>query len=330
MKLLTLLSIIILSYDPAPGQFINTLPAVTDDPHTSAQTAIDRGMMVCLGAAGGSLTATFTEPVTNSHDYDITIYGNAFEGSSEPGIVFVSKDVNHNGKADDPWYEIAGSEYARTIHDYSITYYRPASDTSDIRYTDSEGNTGHILRNTFHTQPYYPTWTTADSLTFHGALLPSNVTIEENKISFASYSYGYADNLPNSDDEACSIKIDWAVDSLGNSAKLDTIHFIRIQTGVLFTDSRQTGEQSTEISAINSIHQIDAVENLTTSTDAPTITTTEIIFPSPLQTQVRLYELSGCLVKVIPCGTEQYSISDLPKNTIYLLRCADFTYKFVR
>ena len=32
-------------------------------------------------------------------------------GSSEPGIVLVSKDTNGNGLADDEWYELAGSEY---------------------------------------------------------------------------------------------------------------------------------------------------------------------------------------------------------------------------
>lgn len=42
-------------------------------------------------------------------------------------IVMVSYDTNMNGKPDDEWYELAGSEYYKptTIHNYSITYTRP-------------------------------------------------------------------------------------------------------------------------------------------------------------------------------------------------------------
>ena len=41
----------------------------------------------------------------------------------------VCQDLNKNGQpdADEPWYELAGSEYnhAETVHNYEITYYRP-------------------------------------------------------------------------------------------------------------------------------------------------------------------------------------------------------------
>lgn len=261
-----ILSIIVLSYDPAPGQFINVLPSVTDDPVQAAQTNLDRGSLVSLGAAGGSLTARFPEPVVNTHDYDITVYGNAFENGSEPGIIFLSYDENGNGLADDQWYEIAGSEYGHTIHNYSITYYRPASDTSNIRYRDSEGNEGFIPRNTFHQQPYYPSWITGDSITYRGALLPSNINDingDGTLVHLESFDYGYADNAPNSNLNACSIKIDWAVDSLGNPANLPQVDFIRIQTGVLYANSGNIGEVSTEISAIHPTATLTSLDGIT-------------------------------------------------------------------
>ena len=34
-------------------------------------------------------------------------------GSAEPGIVFVSKDVNGNGEPDDEWYELAEANTER-------------------------------------------------------------------------------------------------------------------------------------------------------------------------------------------------------------------------
>lgn len=328
MNLVVFLSVVILSYDPAPGQFINILPAVTDNPVTAAQNALDRGMLVSLGAAGGSLTAAFSSPVANTHDYDIAIFGNAFAASAEPGIVYVSKDINHNNLPDDPWYEIAGSEYANTIHNYTITYYRPANDTSNIAYEDSEGNTGYVFHNTFHSQPYFPSWHSTDQLTFYGSLLPSNATTEGETIVFSPFDYGYADNKSNSDTQGCSIKIDWSVDSLGNPANLDTIHFIRIQTGVLFTNSLQTGEQSTEISAINIIQTPQSLDQISADTSEPVFTCSEIIFKSPLTSPAEIYTISGQYLTTIPLGTECYPIFNLPRNAIFLLRTNLNTYRF--
>lgn len=45
--------------------------------------------------------------------YDFAIEGNAFDGSSEPGIVWVMQDVNGNGLPDDTWYQLKGSEYGK-------------------------------------------------------------------------------------------------------------------------------------------------------------------------------------------------------------------------
>ena len=150
-------------YRPAPGQFINTLPAcrvgepidsvlarcrasicgrldtTTFTFHGELVTRIDTvwaESMISLGGYGGYVVVGFDHPVVNMHDYDFEIWGNAFYsdqtsngGSCEPGIVMVGVDSDGDGVPSDGdrWYELAGSEYGHpsTQHDYTITYYRP-------------------------------------------------------------------------------------------------------------------------------------------------------------------------------------------------------------
>jgi hypothetical protein len=70
----------------------------------------------------------FDHSVENSGVYDLWIPGNAFGDAlgswSEPGIVWVNQDENDNGKPDDTWYELKGSETGKTgtIQRYSITH----------------------------------------------------------------------------------------------------------------------------------------------------------------------------------------------------------------
>ena len=259
----------VIEYCPAPGQFINTLPVSADadtyaDILAKAQSNLERGSMISLGAFGGYMVAQFDSPVANAEGYDLIILGNAFATSAEPGVVMVSRDANHNGIADDRWYEIAGSEYANSTKNYEITYYRPEADKDTIkelkqyiRWTDNQGNSGWLSKNATHPQGYYPTWIAADSLTFRGTLLPVNA-IDKNGdgtyFDLKPYEWGYADNQPNSNESGCSIDIDWAVDEDGNAVTLEAIDFIRIHTAVNAVDLGQIGEASTEISAIRALH----------------------------------------------------------------------------
>lgn len=123
---------------PAPGQFVNTLPAFNTgdtkadvlarvaedicgyyDIDEGDTTMVYKPAMISLGSYGGYVVVGFDHPVVNvKGDYDFQIFGNGFfgttaatGGSSEPGIVMVSYDANGNGLPDDPWYELAGSEY---------------------------------------------------------------------------------------------------------------------------------------------------------------------------------------------------------------------------
>ena len=267
----------VIDYRPAPGQFIGDkayLP-MGKTPETAtydevlariSEILIGSGGAVSLGGWGGYITLGFDEPIKNiSGKYDFKVYGNAYYneqyfgigGNSEPGIVLVSKDVNGNGIADDEWYELAGSECRnpKTIHNYSITYYKPNPINGDVMWRDNQGATGYIPRNNYHKQSsYFPLWENADELVFHGSRLPDNgVLISSNNYLLYTYSYGYADNHPN-DSEFSNFDINWAVDASGNSVQLDEIHFIRIYTAVNQVNG-WIGETSTEVSGIENLHK---------------------------------------------------------------------------
>jgi len=260
-------------YRPAPGQFVNVLPTWLEGETEAAVVARadsllrdNRQGMVCLGAWGGSIVFGFDHTVWNvSGAADLEVLGNAFLsrvndagqqlGSSEPGIVFVSRDANGNGLPDDTWYEIAGSEYARE-EDLTVTYLRPANAEDDIQGIRSDGDTIIIRRNVFHQQPYYPEWLSEEEYTLTGRLLPSN------QIANASYdtylfAYGYADNWPNGD-ERNFIDLDRAVNADGSPARLHGIDFVRVQTGIQW-DGGSKGEGSTEITGARDLHP-DAAE----------------------------------------------------------------------
>lgn len=83
---------------------------------------------VSLGSFGGYIIVGFDHSIPNSgNQYDFCVQGNAFDGSSEPGIVWVMQDINGNGLPDDEWYELKGSEAGKeeTIQNFEVTYYRP-------------------------------------------------------------------------------------------------------------------------------------------------------------------------------------------------------------
>lgn len=147
----------IIEYRPAPGQFINKSPG---NP-ASAQTIVGKKGMVTLGAYGGYISFKFDHTVINGEGDDFVIHGNAFKGSSEPGIVMVAYDANGNGKPDnDEWFEIKGSAHSHpnTNLNYELTYYKPSQTETaeDVKWIDNTGATGFVHAITFHKQCYYP------------------------------------------------------------------------------------------------------------------------------------------------------------------------------
>ncbi len=264
-------------YVPAPGQFINTTTSAYREGYTYeevleyATERLQSHSLLSLGGFGGYIVVGFDHTVPNvPGEYDLKIYGNAYynmygsvtgalAGSSEPGIVFVSKDTNGNGLPDDEWYELAGSEYQspEVIREYEITYYRPDPANADVYWTDNQGGEGYIYRSSTHLQDtYYPSWIEEDEITFRGDRLPDNGVNEgtngkENWVSYC-FPWGYADNHPNST-ELCQFKIDWAVDNQGNPVQLDGIDFVRIYTAVN-QHLGWTGEVSTEVQTVEDLH----------------------------------------------------------------------------
>jgi len=240
-------------YMPAMGQFVNELPRYEEGDDAEAMCrkceaaiANNAGGMITLGGWGGYVTFGFDHAVENKPGRDLQILGNAFYmsgsseyGSSEPGIVLVSRDANRNGLPDDTWYELRGCLYddPGTLHHVERTYTR-------------EGDT---LQNPFHKHPYYPQWLSEDAYTLTGALLPSQTVQISGQNVQRILDYGYVDNRPNTDTLGTSFDISWAVDANGQSVQLASIDFVRVYNAV---DEilPQTGELSTEVAGAIDLH----------------------------------------------------------------------------
>ena len=260
----------VFEYLPAPGQFINEMPAATaaDTPETmrqKAEKALTDGSMISLGGFGGYVVFGFDHVVVNREGADFTVLGNAFINSAEPGVIMVSYDANGNGLPDDEWYEIAGSEYNKsaTVKNYEITYYKPETEpvvsheTNYIRWTDNRGQSGFLSKNTFHIQSYYPLWK-GDSYTLTGTFMEANIyDASGNGTNWVNtpYDWGYADNWANNDPKA-QIDIDWAVDKNGNPVKLKGIDFVKVYTGNR-TEGGWMGEISTEVSGFRDLNLLN-------------------------------------------------------------------------
>ncbi|MBR1808807.1 MAG: PKD domain-containing protein [Paludibacteraceae bacterium] len=273
-------------YRPAPGQFVNLMPEYTEGDTEETMRAKAEGLLcnpdsgsICLGGWGGYVVFGFDHTVVNrSGEYDFRILGNAFYadkndptkgGSSEPGVVYVSRDDNGNGLPDDTWYELAGSEYQRSTRNYQLTYFRTPDDhkrtpkptedlvdTTYILWRDLNGVRGYITQNRYHLQNYWPQWIDAERMVFTGTLLPQNAVSykEEGKTKYIlhNYQYGYADNHPN-DQDGSKMNIDWAVNSKGEQVALSGIDFVKVQTGVN-QQCGWIGETSTEVAGAVDLH----------------------------------------------------------------------------
>jgi len=190
-----------------------------------------------------------------SSGYDFAIRGNAIDTSNEPGIVWVMTDRNGNGRPDDTWYELRGSETGKTttFADYEVTYYRPDAPQSDVRWTDNRGGEGRIeyLPHHHRQDSYYPAWIEADRYTLKGTRLEAHNRYDEGKKQWVNYPYdwGYVDNAGSDliDGIAVGFRIANAIDASGAPVRLESIDFIRVQTGVNFQSAGNIGEVSTEV-----------------------------------------------------------------------------------
>lgn len=269
----------VLDYLPAPGQYTNADFLGTPSAANSL-VGTNKGM-VSLGAFGGSITVYFAQGIqddpANPYGVDFTVYGNPTLTWSEPGIIQVVKDENHNGIPDETWYEIAGSEHFwnTTTSSYEVTYQNNGLNVAgDIPWTDNQGGSGIVPENSFHQQPYYPKAdlfpkVAADKYTLKGTRLNGPIDLSNpGMVNSFHKTFGYADNTPvlslteklpdnpytsvieGSGGDA--IDISWAVDPDKKPVKLDEIHFIRIYTGMNAL-AGWLGEISTEITGIRDV-----------------------------------------------------------------------------
>ena len=274
----------IIEYQPAPGQLINT----ENFGSLNAAQSIIGGTngLVSLGAFGGYIILKMEEPIENHplnpNGVDFTIFGNAMNHWSEAGAVYVMKDENQNGLADDEWFLLAGSDdyWSDSQGDYHITYF---NGNDDILWIDQNQDSGFIFRNGSHPQNYYPESTYFPNIdpqqeNYDGPLITGFVD-RSNASFIRSYSrvFGYADNHPRGDFESDlpdnpytpeienmggdAMDISWARNANGQAVSLDQIDFIKITTAIN-NHGGYLGEISTEISGIMDIQPNAAVSGL--------------------------------------------------------------------
>lgn len=251
---------------PAPGQFVNegyTLHTMEEANKYAEDRLQSQSGFVSLGGFGGYVVVGFDHSIKNTGSWDFAIDGNSFNGSSEPGIVWVMQDENGNGLPDDNWYELKGSETGKpeTTQDYEITYYRPATPKSNTMWIDNLGRRGEVDWLGFHQQSYYyPNWVKESAYTLRGTCLAARTEDESGKGTYwvnKEFDWGYADNyspidrLTNDDNYKASananhFKISNAINFDGTAIHLQYIDFIKVQTG-LNAKAGWLGEVSTEV-----------------------------------------------------------------------------------
>lgn len=214
--------------------------------------------VISLGGWGGYIVGGFNHNITNVSGNDFIIFCGS-SSAPEPGIVYVMEDTNGNGLPDDTWYELKGSESANasTYRNYTVTYYKAKSDSANVTWKDSKGNTGSLVPG--YGSTYSSGWwkyPLKDSLVFTGTRLPdaysnSGSSTSQNWVVYPNlFTWGYAENAKGTDYNATykgnEFDISNAVDASGNAVKLNSIRFIKVQTGV-FQQAGWLNEISTEI-----------------------------------------------------------------------------------
>ncbi|MCH5228700.1 MAG: hypothetical protein J1F12_01740 [Muribaculaceae bacterium] len=250
----------VMEYIPAPGQYINDIVTGFDNINTQEEACeyatqrFYKNLYVSLGAWGGYIIVKFDQSVENTGDYDFAIGSNSFTTSNEPGIVWVMQDENHNGKADDTWYELRGSHFGEEGYErnYWVKYSRPEA-KSDTPWIDSNGETGLIYWvGNYHSQDfYYPNWIKEDSYTLYGSRLPQQAiqNPETGEWTNLPFDWGYADNMGLDFLESYHFnrfKISDAVTADNLHIDIPHIDFIKVQTAINGS-AGWLGENSTEI-----------------------------------------------------------------------------------
>lgn len=267
------------NYLPAPGQFVNTSNWGQNPNNTISGTGQSG---VTLGAYGGSICYYLEKPIKdddkNPYGIDFIVNGNVFrnsDGSSaaaagEPAAVSVSED----GKK---WYELAGSCYFTNDNKgkTKITYRNEDPEfkgAADVPWETDTGLTGKVLKNSHHSQPYYPNPAIYDE---YNKGKSKNPTFTKDSLSITEQSFfnesitprfGYGDTHANgennvaenpylSNDNALTngdgMDLAWAVDGEGKAVSMadKDIHYVKIYSACM-ADRGAMGEISPEIAGL--------------------------------------------------------------------------------
>jgi hypothetical protein len=247
-----------IEFSPAPGQFvgvgngfsnpaISNLASLTEDAvrdliqkyldGTTPFNNVDNdGTVFSLGGWGGYYILGFDHSVPNGAGADIEILGNFHvAGMTEAGVVWVSQDINGDGKPNELWYQLKGSQASPT-KGHGMVYFKPR-DTPSAFWLDNQGGSGKFTyyANGNDGYPYHITGSAGTYVMFTGTLL------QDSSLS------GYVDS------GAKEFDLDDAVDAAGNKVVLEYIDFVKVQTG-LNKDGGGLGEYSTEAGIPKDLH----------------------------------------------------------------------------
>lgn len=258
----------VFDYQYGPGQHASVVTTSESDNFIGVPWA-DGKSFVHLGGWGGYIVAGFDHTVNNRDGYDFAVYAQP-GASSEPGVVYVMKDTNGNGKPDDgPWLQLKGSEYnnTETIHNYEVTYYKPATDSDNVTWKDNQGNSGELVPNYGTDSWWWSGYGDKTEVTFDGERLPDayvNTSTTDGTESWALrdglFTWGYAETYNNQDYDsnlkANRFDISDAVNADGSPANLSGIDFIKVQSSV-FQIAGWLNEVSTEVSGAADLNLLD-------------------------------------------------------------------------
>jgi hypothetical protein len=228
-------------FTPAPGGFVGVYPRTDFSEYATEESVRQRsqdkldGKPVENGAfwngwslanLGGYLVTGFDHSVEKRPEgKELYIGGNAVMSAPEPGVVWVMQDSNGNGKPDDLWYELKGSEYDHPLgkHRYAITFFKPQlTNTTSIPWRDNEGSSGLWSGR-------YPYSVKGASLTFVLSRIQSLV------------GSGYVDS-------AISVfSIADAVQADGTPADLAFIDFVKVQSAVYAQSTEMNAPEDTSM-----------------------------------------------------------------------------------
>lgn len=243
----------VVGYSPSVGYMVNDLFFSKNAKTTAEQLNVltnyikqnkDAGINIYLGTFGGNATFKFDHTIvnlTNKKDFSVSS-----SYTTVLGTVWVAYDKNKNGKADDDeWYEIAGSEHAKstTIRDFQMTFNTPSyaiKRTETISWSDSKGGTGDLKY--FVVMPEnsrYPQWLADQKLVLKG----TRITSPGFDLKTLEKTWGYAgagkivnENIIN------DIDIDWAIDKNGKKVKLLGVDFVKIVTATFYPEQEDDND----------------------------------------------------------------------------------------